>query len=120
MPMRNIKPLCPTRWLVRVPAINATLEQYSSILETLEEAKGTCSPEVSARASGLLATFRNPVTLIGLKMAQDVFTPLESVNRSLQSPAMTVAGMLQCVKTVKQHLQDIRASDRLPSMIWTH
>ena len=114
-----------------MPAINATLEQYWSILETLEEAQYTCSPEVSARASGLLARFRDPVTLIGLKMAQDVLSPLESVNRSLQSPAMTVAGMLQSVKTVKQHLQGMRPSDRfannyqrwsdiLPSMIWTH
>jgi len=83
----------------------------------LEEAKGTCSPEVSARASGLLATFRNGVTLIGLKMAQDVLTPLESVNKSLQSPAMTVAGMPQCVKTVKQHLQDMRANDRFAKLL---
>jgi hypothetical protein len=33
--VRNIKPLCPTRWLVRVPAINATLDQYLLSLRTL-------------------------------------------------------------------------------------
>lgn len=64
-----------------------------------------------------LSTFRNGVTLIGLKMAQDVLTPLESVNKSLQSPAMTVAGMPQCVKTVKQHLQDMRANDRFAKLL---
>ena len=117
MPIRNIKPLCPTRWLIHVPAIKATLEQYSPILKTLEDAKANCSPEVSARASSLLARFRDPLTLFGLKMAQDVLSPLDSVNRSLQSPAMTVAGMLQCVKTVKQHLQSKRPNDRFAKLL---
>jgi len=100
-----------------VPAIKATLEQYSPILKTLEDAKANCSPEVSARASSLLARFRDPLTLFGLKMAQDVLSPLDSVNRSLQSPAMTVAGMLQCVKTVKQHLQSKRPNDRFAKLL---
>jgi hypothetical protein len=105
--VRNIKPLCPTRWLVRVPAINATLDQYLLILRTLEEAKTSCSPEVGARASGLLARFQDPKTLLGLHMAQAVLSPLDSLNRSLQSTTMTVAGMLQAAKTVKRQLQDM-------------
>lgn len=40
-PVRNIKSLCPTRWLVRMPAINATLQQYKLILRTLQEAQLT-------------------------------------------------------------------------------
>jgi hypothetical protein len=31
----NIKPLCPTRWLVRIPAIQAILQQYDTILSEI-------------------------------------------------------------------------------------
>jgi len=109
--VRNIKPLCPTRWLVRVKAINATLDQYSLILESLEEAKSSCSPEVSTRASGLLARFKDPATLLGLNMAQAILSPMESLNKCLQSSSMTVAGMLEAVKAVKAQLQAMRPDD---------
>ena len=56
---------------------SATLEldqkAYALILQTLEEAKSTCSPDVSVRpvrASGLLTKFQDPTTLLGLNIAQ--------------------------------------------------
>ena len=45
---RNIKPSCPTRWLVCLPAIAAVLIQYGSILTALAEAHAACSPEVAS------------------------------------------------------------------------
>ena len=69
-------------------AINATLDQYSLILESLEEAKSSCSPEVSTRASGLLARFKDPATLLGLNMAQAILSPMESLNNNVCSPAV--------------------------------
>ena len=107
-PVRNIKPLCPTRWLVRMPAINATLQQYKLILRTLQEAQLTCSSDVSVRAAGLQKRFQNPSTVMCLIMAQNVIEPLESLNRSLQSVKMTVAGMLESAKTVRSQLQSLR------------
>ena len=104
-PVRNIKPLCPTRWLVRLAAINATLSQYGAILKTLNEAQATCSAEVSVRAAGLLRRFQYPSTVMCLTMAQRVIEPLESLNRSLQSAKATVAGMLESAKAVKSQLQ---------------
>lgn len=82
-PVRNIKPLCPTRWLVRMPAINATLQQYKLILQTLEEAQLTCSSDVSARAAGLQRRFQDPNTVMCLILAQHVIEPLECLNRAL-------------------------------------
>lgn len=53
---QQIRPLCPTRWLVRVAAIQALVNQYRQVLECLEEMSAASSgPSVSARASGLLA-----------------------------------------------------------------
>jgi len=37
--LKAIKPLCPTRWLVRTPAINSVVKQYGAVLESLEAAK---------------------------------------------------------------------------------
>jgi len=116
-PVRNIKPLCPTRWLVRVRAISATLDQYALILQTLEEAKSTCSTEVSARASGLLTKFQDPTTLLGLNTAQVVLSALESLNRSLQSARMTVAGMLEAARTVKSQLQEMRQDGKFNELL---
>lgn len=116
-PVRNIKPLCPTRWLVRVRAISATLDQYALILQTLEEAKSTCSPEVSVRASGLLTKFQDPTTLLGLNIAQVVLSALESLNRSLQSARMTVAGMLEAARAVKSQLQEMRQDGKFNELL---
>ena len=116
-PVRSMKPLCPTRWLVRIPAINATLDQYALILKTLDEAQTSCSPEVSARASGLHARFQDPKTLLSLIMAQAILGPLESLNRALQSTAMTVAGMLEAARTVKKRLIDLRHDDKFTQLL---
>ena len=32
-----IKPLCPTRWLMRTPAILSVVNQYKTVLQSLEE-----------------------------------------------------------------------------------
>ena len=116
-PVRSIKPLCSTRWLVRVAAIDATLHQYQLILQTLDQAKDNCSPEVSSKASGLLDRFQAGSTLLCLNMAQVVLAPLECLNRSLQSTAMTVAGMLKAAETVKNQLQQMRANDNFGDLL---
>jgi len=41
--VHKIKPLCPTRWLVRVDAISGVLDQYEEILETLKEISASTS-----------------------------------------------------------------------------
>lgn len=85
----------------------------------MEEAKSNCSPEVSARAFGLYARFHDPTTLLGLNMAQIVLSPLESLNRSLwlQSPMMTIAGMLEAAKTVKKQLVDMRLDEKFTLLL---
>jgi hypothetical protein len=105
---RNIKPLCPTRWLVRLPAIVAVLTQYGSILTALAEAHDACSPEVASTASSLLCKFEDGTTLANLLMAKDIIEPLETLNRSLQSVRMTVAGMLEAVDVLNHQLLAFR------------
>jgi len=116
-PVRNLKPLCPTRWLIRVPAIEAALSQYALIIATLQEAEGTCSTEVATRAAGLHRRFADGSTLMCLAMAVDVLSPLECLNKALQSVSMTVAGMLESAKKVKACLLELRTADHFSGIL---
>jgi Domain of unknown function (DUF4371) len=107
-PVRYIKPLCPTRWLVRLKGIKATLQQYERILEALQESQSECSNEVRVRAAGLLKRFDDGCTLMWLYLAESVLEPLECLNKSLQSVSMTVAGMIESTEAVKTLLQQLR------------
>jgi hypothetical protein len=110
--LKQIRPICPTRWLVRVPAISAVLDQYDSILLCLDEMSATPSgTHVAARASGLLAVFSAPATLLCLKMALKILGPLEMLNRSLQSRYQTVAGMCSAVEEMVETLLSFRTED---------
>lgn len=107
-PVYNIKPLCPTRWLVRIPAIRATLQQYGLIRDTHKETRFVCSCKVSARALGLYNRFQDGATIMCLTLAQRVIEPLECLNKALQSTTATVAGMLESTTQVKAHLVSLR------------
>ena len=109
-PVRNIKPLCPTRWLVRLLAIQATLWQYGAILESLQDTSD-CSTEVKVRASGLLHKFQDGATVMCLIMAQRIIEPLECLNKALYSLHQQI--LPPCWKQVKEQLGSLRIEDLL-------
>ncbi len=113
---KKIRPLCPTRWLVRIPAIIAMLEQYEAVLKSLEE-MAVLKTNVSARASGLLKQFSSGSTLLALKMAQNVFSILETLNRSMQSSYQTVAGMCIAVDEAVEDLMTLRTEDTFDNIL---
>ena len=108
LPVNAIKPLCPTRWLTRTPAIQSVLDRYSVVLESLQEAKST---DPQSRAAGLLDRFEKGATVLGLMMALRVFSPLEQLNKSLQSSTATIGGMIAAVHVIKRELAAMRTPD---------
>ena len=50
---QNLKPLCPTRWMVCTGAIKAILDNYETLLQTLEEINTTSYDECALKAGGL-------------------------------------------------------------------
>jgi len=107
--VQKIRPLCPTRWLVRVSAIQALIAQYELVLDCLEEMSlPAAGSNVSARASGLRNQLSKGSTWLALKMAIRVFGPLEMLNRSLQARYQTVSGMLVAVGETLSGLRDFR------------
>ena len=111
----RLRPLCPTRWTVRVKAINHVLQQYESILQALEEMASSHGDSAS-RAAGLLEQFRQGNTLLALIMAADVVGVMEILNASLQSKKKTMSGMKTAIDHVLQSLASCRESSHFTSL----
>lgn len=108
---RTLRPLCPTRWLMRVVAIQAVVDQYEKILVSLEEmAHGSSDTCITAR--GLLERFQKGQVLLSLIMALEVLKELECLNRSLQSKTVSVSGMLAAVDCVKNTIRVKRCDEK--------
>uniref|UniRef100_A0A9J8A5F5 Uncharacterized protein n=1 Tax=Cyprinus carpio carpio TaxID=630221 RepID=A0A9J8A5F5_CYPCA len=88
--IKTLKPLCPTRWVVRMSAIRAVLGQYKAVLLSLEE-MGT--------------------TVLGHLLACEVIGELECLNYSLQTSTGTVMGMTAAVDCVKSTLKAKRSDE---------
>jgi hypothetical protein len=80
MPTLKIKPLCPTRWLVRVSAIERVIQQFSLITDSLQEV-GNNTSNAATRARGLMRQLQSGSTILGLLMALEVLRILEQLNR---------------------------------------
>lgn len=108
---KTIKPLCPTRWTVRSPAIQTVLQQYEPVLGSLEEMSAGSGSDTATKARGLLEKFQKGTTVLGLLVASEVIGELECLNKSLQKKTQSVPGMLAAVECVKSTLQAKRSEE---------
>jgi len=79
--LKQIRPLCQTRWLVRVKAIETVTSQYDAVLLCLEQLSAPGN-HVAAKASGLLHSLRRGSTMLAFEIGLRVFKPLETLNRA--------------------------------------
>ena len=115
---QQIRPMCPTRWLVRVSAIQALVRQYELVLDCLEEMSlPAAGSNVAARASGLRVQLCKGSTLLALKMALKVFGLLEMLNRSLQARYQTVSGMLAAVDETLCGLRNLHTDEKFNQLL---
>ena len=103
-----IRPLCPTRFTVRGSSVQAILNQYESVLETLQEVSTSYSSEMKSRAAGLLDKLYKGNTALSLVLANDVISPLENLNLSLQKHSQTISGTISAVNLIRESLAENR------------
>ncbi len=115
-PHTSLKPLCPTRWTVRTPAIRSVLTQYKSVLTATEEMSKSTIMEISAKASGLHDRFLRGNTILGIVLAEDVLSVLEELNISLQQRSQTTSGMLAAVEHLTRGIQDKRSEEHFDQL----
>ncbi len=79
----GIRTLCPTRWIVCTGAIQAIINNYAALQETMElSSHGT--DDCSRRAGGMLALMDKFSTYFGLKLSVLVFSITEQMSMHLQ------------------------------------
>lgn len=89
---KTIRPLCPTRWLCRLPAITSVLDNYEAVVESLEEVATSSTSDSATKANGLLDRFQKGATFLALKMAASPIEVLEQLNSACQAQSANVSG----------------------------
>ena len=106
----TVKPLCATRWLCRLEAIQSALDQYPVVLQSLQEMASGVT-DTATKANGLLDRFLKGKFFLGLTMAAKLFAILEQLNSALQAKSTNVSGMVEAVKTSSTHISVQRTDE---------
>lgn len=101
----SLRPLCPTRWTVRTGAIAAIVNNYSLILQTLEEIAEESSGSIASKASGLICLMEKFSTYFGLKLAHLGFVATEQLATTLQAKDVNAQLCMKAVCATKAFLQ---------------
>lgn len=113
----SIKPLCPTRFLTRSPAIISVINSYNFVLASLEDVSNELDGETAATASTLLSVFLKKNTLIALCIASPILKQLENLNGSLQGREKTLSGMLRSVDAIIERFKALRSESEFGKVI---
>ena len=98
----SIRPLCPTRWVMRLPAIDAFLSHYSSIIDFLVDIKEDRTEPVKNRGEAdsflrSLETFQN---YFCLRVVQKILQIVQPVHVMCQGPKSTAGDVRGWVNTL--------------------
>nr|XP_054761170.1 zinc finger MYM-type protein 1-like [Lytechinus pictus] len=104
----SIRPLCPTRWLCRLPAIVSVMDNYDVVIVSLREMSKSGSGETSVKANGLLDRFDKGQTLLGLQMAIKPIAILEQLNSAMQARSANISGMLEAARVTTNEIRESR------------
>jgi len=113
--VEGIRPLCPTRWTLRVKAIKTTLGHLQTVIEVLAELSETEYGDRATRARGLLKQLSCGATVLAPHMALSVFRPLEELTVAFQGRAQTILGMMEAVDKTVMLLQACRSEEAFAS-----
>ena len=102
----GIKPLCPTRWTVRIDSV---LKNYDVIIKLLEEISENYSGEVGSKASGLVVKIEKFNSFFGLKLSFLVFSGTEQLSTTLQSSNLNSQEAMSAANAANNYLRRLRS-----------
>ena len=114
----KLRPLCPTRWTVRLQAVSAVLDQYPEVLGALQETSES-QGHVAARAHGLLQIFSKSSTYVALGLSRSVLEPLQKATVKAQRTTCTVTELVEMVDATISVFQTLRdnADERIETLL---
>jgi len=116
---KQLLPLCPTRWCVRVKSLGRFKSEYARVKKTLEELltdPSACTPERKATVRGYLKRMEKFKTKFFLHLGLSVFTPCEELAKALQKPSLTATGAKQAANIVIASLEELRSDEQFESL----
>ena len=92
--------------------MKSVVKNYASVIEALSTAAVELGTKTATHANGLKTGFSSVHTLHGLLMSFPLLCIMEQFNTALQSPNVTVAGMLEGAETIKKQLEEIQTEKK--------
>lgn len=96
----NLRPFCPTRWILRESAINSVMNNYSSLLEFLNELSDNDRSDIGSKADGFAKQLSKFHTFFNIFTLLKVFQLIGTVNQAMQSSTL----QLYVANEMLQHL----------------
>ena len=112
----RLKPICPTRWLTRAPAVKSVLDNYDAVLDALQQASDDFGTNTASRARGIRSCLSSGKCVLGLFASLPVLQSMECFNKALQGSEVTVSGMLAAAKVTTEKLQSLRTDKKFREM----
>ena len=88
----TIRPLCPTRWVMRQASLDSILCNYERIFTFLDEVpEHSNDAKISAKAAGLLTKAEEFQSFFGLRGLHQLFGSDQPIHKYMQSPHVSVS-----------------------------
>ena len=106
----SLRPLCPTRVLVRGAALKSVLDQHESVVKALSEYAEASSGETASKAIGLIKQITGGEIVLGIIMSPAI-NLLESLNKAVQSRSFAISGAVAAMEVTYKGLEDLRTEE---------
>ena len=105
----SLRPLCPTRWIVRNGAIKAVIANYSIIIQELDIIANEKHNETGSKAAGLIILMEKFSSYFGLELSYLVFSITEQLSSTFQNSHLNAQEAIAAAKTTQSYLKSLRS-----------
>ena len=111
-----LRPLCPTRWTMRISSIVIVVANYSELLLFLEDMSNSEKGDLGSKSCGFLKQLQTFSTFFALKLLIIGFSKFESTAHSLQSPKLSLTQAQSMIDVLSVVLNTARDEQKFNEM----
>ncbi|XP_044869697.1 zinc finger MYM-type protein 1-like [Mauremys mutica] len=103
----SLRPLCPTRWTLRISSIKSLLQNYKAMMNCLDELSYS-SDEFGLKCSGFSKQLQSFSTYFILTVLVKAMGLVEEANAQIQSPNVSLTSVMKKVGLLQEVLSGMR------------
>lgn len=104
-----LRPLCPTRWTLTTASLQSIADNYSALLDFLEDLSLNDRSEAGGKANGLHLSLQKFGTFFVLKVMLKFFSRVETVSVALQKRELHMQKARQMIDTLRDDIKSFRS-----------